>query len=126
MGRRTKEELLSANYYDWLAASNVLREKKKSGAKLSADEKMLLRTVPSPESPYRPAGQPAIADKPKKKLIMKKITFDKSVRWGEKGNAFLCAVFNTPYEDSQCMLFCERDDCPFHGVGYFRSHGVKF
>lgn len=126
MGRRTKEELLSANYYEWLAASNLLRDKKKSGTKLTADEKMLLRTVPSPESPYVPkdAGQPAVKKKAKPAKI--KIDFDKTVRWVEKGNAFLCAVFNTPYTDEMCMLMCDRDDCPFNGIGYFRAHGVKF
>jgi hypothetical protein len=124
MGRRTKEELLAANYYEWLAASNVLREKKKGGTKLTATEKMLLRTVPSPESPYVPTGQPATPAK--KKTVKKKIDFDANVVWPVKANAFLCAVYNTPYTDEQCMLLCERDDCPFHGKGYFRMHGVKF
>jgi len=123
MGRRTKEELLAANYYEWLAAADVLRAKKKDGVKLTADEKMLLRTVPSPESPYVPKGQPAT---PAKKTVKKKIDFDATVVWPVKAQSFLCGVYNTPYTDEQCMLLCERDDCPFHGKGYFRSHGIKF
>jgi len=125
MGRRTKEELLSANYYHWLTDCNVLREKKKAGTKLSADEKMLLRTVPTPDSPYVLKTQPAI-EKPKKKSAKSKIDFDKNVVWPIKGGAFLCGVYNTPYTDEQCMVLCDRDDCPFHGLGYFRSHGTKF
>lgn len=126
MGRRTKEELTQANYYEWLEVCNKLREKKKEGVKLTPAEKELLKTIPSPESPY--AGTAIQAPEPvkKKKPVMKKIEFDKNVRWPEKALSFLCAVFNQPYTDEQCMLFCERDDCPFHGVGYFRSHGVKF
>lgn len=122
MGRRTKEELLSANYYEWLKACEAIREKKKSGTKLTADEKMLLRTVPTPEAPYKSA-----IDKPKppKKVVKAKIDFDKNVVWPEKGGAFLCAVFNAPFTDEQCVLFCERDDCPFNGVGYFKSHGQR-
>jgi len=127
MARRTKEELLAANYYEWLAASNLLREKKKGGTKLTAGEKLLLRTVPSPESPYVPQGAGEAATPVKKKKPAKaKIDFDKNVVWPIKGNAFLCGVYNIPYTDEQCMLFCERDDCPFNGVGYFRSHGGKF
>jgi len=130
MGRRTKEELITANYYEWLKVCNVLRDKKKNGTKLTADEKMLLRTVPTPEKPYVDssgqcaAGQAAIPSK--KKPVKAKIDFDKTVKWVEKGSAFLCAVFNIPYTDEVCMLMCEREDCPFYGVGYFRSHGVKF
>lgn len=125
MARRTKEELLSANYYEWLAACDLLRKKKKDGSKLTASEKMLLRTTPSPESPYRPAGEDATQVK-KKKTVKVKIDFDKTVVWPIKAQAFLCGVYNIPYGDEQCMLFCERADCPFHGVGYFRSHGIKF
>jgi len=124
MARRTKEELLASNYYEWLEYCNGLREKKKNGERLIPAEKQVLRTVPSPESPFVSRSEDAPAVK-KKKLAMKKIDFDKNVRWIEKAGAFLCAVFNIPYTDEQCMLFCERDDCPFHGVGYFRSHGVK-
>lgn len=126
MGRRTKEELIASNYYEWLATCNKLREQKKSGPKLTPAEKALLKTIPSPEDPYKPAGvQPEQVVK-KKKPVMKKIDFDKGVTWPEKAQSFLCAVFNIPYTDEHCLLFCERDDCPFHGVGYFRSHGVKF
>jgi len=127
MGRRTKEELLQANYYEWLEASNKLRAKKKEGVKLTPAEKALLKTIPSPEAPYKSAESVA-AEVPvkKKKPVMKKIEFNKNVEWPIKGNSFLCAVFNTPFGDEQCMLFCERDDCPFHSIGYFRSHGLKF
>ena len=125
MARRTKEELLSANYYQWLADCNVLREEKKSGLKLSADGKMLLRTVPTPESPYVPKGQPATPVK-KKKTAKVKIDFTRDVVWPTKAQSFLCAVYNVPYGDEQCLLFCERNDCPFFGIGYFRAKGVKF
>jgi len=125
MARRTKEELIQSNYYEWLAASNVLREKKKAGTKLTAGEKMLLRTVPSPESPYVPAGQPA-TEKPKKKSAKAKIDFDANVIWPVKGGSFLCGVYNVPYSDEQCLVLCEREDCPFYGKGYFRAHGIKF
>ena len=125
MGRRTKEELLSANYYQWLVDCNVLREEKKSGLKLNADGKMMLRTVPSPESPYVPKGQPAI-EKPKKAAKKVKIDFTSSVVWPVKGGSFLCGVYNAPYGDEQCMVLCSREDCPFYGKGYFRAHGIRF
>jgi len=125
MARRTKEELLAANYYEWLEYCNGLREKKKNGEKLIPAEKQVLRTIPSPESPFASKSEDAPVVK-KKKTVKAKIDFDKNVVWPVKGSAFLCAVFNIPFEDTQCMLFCERDDCPFHGVGYFRSHGIKF
>lgn len=127
MGRRTKEELIASNYYEWLEACRVLRESKAHGYKLKPADKELLRTLPTPEVPYVRVGAPT-ADVPvkKKKPVMKKIDFDKNVEWPIKGSSFLCAVFNIPYGDEQCMLFCDRDDCPFHSVGYFRSHGVKF
>lgn len=126
MGRRTKEELLASNYYAWLEACNLLREKKKSGTKLTSPEKVLLRTVPSPESPYVAAGEPATTSVKKKTAKKAKIDFDKNVEWPVKAQSFLCAIYNVPYTDENCLLFCERDDCPFHGIGYFRSHGVKF
>ena len=126
MARRTKEELAAANYPAWVAKCGELRKQKKEGPRLTPAEKILLKTQPTPEYPYKPAGiQPENVPK-KKKSVMKKIDFDKNVKWPEKALAFLCAVFNIPYGDEQCMLFCERDDCPFHGIGYFRSHGVKF
>jgi len=125
LARRTKEELIQSNYYAWLEYCNGLREKKKGGEKLIPAEKQVLRTIPSPESPFASKSEDAPVVK-KKKAVKAKIDFDKNVVWPVKGNAFLCAVFNVPFEDTQCMLFCERDDCPFHGVGYFRSHGVKF
>lgn len=125
MGRRTKEELTQANYYEWLEACKVLREKKKGGTKLTADEKQTLRNVPTPEKPYAPRIAVIEERKEKRKAAAKavKITFDKNVVWPEKGGAFLCAVYNAPYTDEQCVLFCEREDCPFNGVGYFKSHG---
>lgn len=125
MGRRTKEELIASNYYEWLEACNKLREKKKEGVRLTPAEKALLKCLPTPEEPYKPVEVEAPPPR-KPKVVMKKISFDKNVEWPVKGSSFLCAVFNVPYADEQCMLFCERDDCPFHGVGYFRSHGVKF
>lgn len=127
MPRRTKEELKAANYYEWLEVCKTLREKKKSGEKLLPAEKEVLRTVPSPEKPYAPLTAVAEKRQEKKKAAQKaaKITFNKDVVWPEKGGAFLCAVFNTPYTDEQCVLFCDRDDCPFHGVGYFKSHGKR-
>jgi hypothetical protein len=126
MGRRTKEELLASNYYRWLSATQELRAKKKSGTKLTADEKLLMRTIPTPEKPYveKDAGPPLKTAKPKKPKA--KIDFDKDVVWPVKGGAFLCAVFNTPYTDENCILLCDRDDCPFYGVGYFRAHGLKY
>jgi hypothetical protein len=126
MGRRTKEELIASNYYEWLEVCNQLRAKKKDGVKLTPAEKELLKTLPSPEDPFAGAAIKAPEPVKKKKVVKTKIDFDKSVTWPEKGQSFLCAVFNSPYGDEQCMLFCDRDDCPFHGVGYFRSHGVKF
>jgi hypothetical protein len=128
MGRRTKEELKASNYYEWLEVCNGLRLSKKAGNKLTPAEKDVLKTIPTPETPYIIASIRLEESVPvkKKKPVMKKIDFDKNVVWPEKAQSFLCAVFNVPYTDEQCMLFCERDDCPFHGVGYFRSHGVKF
>jgi hypothetical protein len=127
MGRRTKPQLEASNYYEWLDACSKLRAQKEEGIKLTPAEKVLLKTIPSPEAPYKSAGiQPEDVPVKKKKPVMKKIDFNKSAVWPEKAQSFLCAVFNVPYTDEHCMLFCERDDCPFHGVGYFRSHGVKF
>jgi hypothetical protein len=127
MGRRSKAELLQANYYEWLEACNKLRARKKDGFKLTSEEKLLLKTMPTPEAPYR-SGDVLAAKKAKKPKAAKKtaIDFDKTVEWPVRGQAFLCAVFNVPYGDEQCLLFCDRDDCPFHGIGYFRAHGVKF
>lgn len=124
MARRTKEELIQSNYYEWLKVCEVLRKEKAAGAKLTADEKQVLRTVPSPDSPYVPTGQPATPAK--KKPAKAKIDFNANVVWPVKAQTFLCAVYNAPYGDEQCMLLCERDDCPFYGKGYFRMHGVKF
>lgn len=126
MARRTKEELLSANYYEWLEVCNVLRGKKKDGTKLTAGEKMLLRTVPSPEAPYLGTAIQATPAEKKKSVKKVKIDFDATVMWPVKAQAFLCGVYNLPYGDEQCMLLCEREDCPFWGKGYFRMHGVKF
>lgn len=129
MGRRTKAELQQANYYEWLEDCNKLRKKKKDGAKLTKEEKLLLRTVPQPEAPYRRDSDVLYGGTPvqkKKKAKKTAIDFDKTVQWPVKGHAFLCAVFNVPYTDEQCILFCDRDDCPFHNIGYFRAHGVKF
>ena len=126
MGRRTKEELTASNYYEWLEVCNKLREQKKDGVKLTPAEKAILKTIPSPEAPFEGAAIQPPEPVKKKKPVMKKIDFDKNVSWPEKAQSFLCAVFNVPYQDEQCLIFCERDDCPFHSVGYFRSHGVKF
>lgn len=126
MGRRTKEELTQANYYEWLKVCEDLRARKKNGEKLNSSQKAFLRSVPTPESPYVPSGEGATPVKKKVKATKVKIDFDKTVVWPIKAQAFLCGVYNIPYGDEQCMLFCERDDCPFHGVGYFRSHGIKF
>lgn len=124
-GRRTKEELLAANYAGWLAACDKLRKKKKDGEKLTMSEKETLRTIPTSENPYQVEEVQALLPI-KKRKVMKVINFDKNVKWEEKGNAFLCAVFELPYDDAECMLFCSRKDCPFNGTGYFRSHGIKF
>jgi hypothetical protein len=127
MGRRTKEELLSSNYYEWLEDCNKLRAQKKDGIKPTPSEKLLLKTLPTPEAPYSRAGKQPEEVKPKKKSAKAvKIDFTRDVVWPVKGGSFLCAVFNTPYTDEQCLVLCERDDCPFHGQGYFRSHGFKF
>jgi hypothetical protein len=125
MARRTKAELTQANYYEWLKVCNELRAKKKSGVKLTSEEKVLLRTVPSPEAPYSSSPR---SDVPKRKPTAKKvkIDFDKNVVWPSTARSFLCAVYNVPYGDEQCLLFCEREDCPFYQVGYFRAHGVKY
>lgn len=126
MGRRTKEELTASNYYEWLETCNKLREQKKSGPKLTPAEKALLKTIPTPEDPYKSAeAQMAVVPK-KKKPVKTKIDFDKNVEWPIKGGSFLCAVYNQPKRDEDCMIFCERDNCPFHGVGYFRSCGILF
>jgi hypothetical protein len=128
MGRRTKEELNQANYYAWLEVCNKLRADKKS-RKLTPVEKALLKTIPTPEKPYvdlaEMPAQMAAAVK-KKKAVKTKIDFDKNVEWPIKGGSFLCSVYNVPFEDTQCILFCEKEECPFHAIGYFRSHGVKF
>lgn len=127
MARRTKTELQAANYDQWVGKCAELREKKKAGDKLTLAEKEVLRTIPTPEAPYNKSADAAVPDVPKKKKpAMGKINFDKNAVWPVKAQSFLCAVFNVPFTDEHCMLFCERDDCPFHGVGYFRSHGVKF
>ena len=126
MGRRTKEELISSNYYEWLEYCNALRAKKKDGVKLLPAEKAVLKNIPSPESPFASKTEDAPVVVKKKKPIMKKIDFDKNVSWPEKAGSFLCAVYNIPHGDEQCLLFCSRDDCPFINVGYFRSHGIKF
>ena len=125
MGRRTKKELETAHYSEWLEACNKLRAKKKSGEKLTPAEKAVLKNIPTPESPFALAAEAKVAAV-KKKPVMKKIDFDKNVSWPEKAQAFLCAVYNIPHGDEQCLLFCSRDDCPFINVGYFRSHGIKF
>lgn len=126
MGRRTKPQLEASNYYEWLEATDKMRAAKKLGVKLTPAEKAVLKAIPTPESPFAGVAIQPPEPAKKKKPIMKKIDFDKNVSWPEKAQAFLCAVFNVPFQDEQCILFCERDDCPFHGVGYFRSHGVKF
>jgi len=127
MGRRTKEELIISNYYEWLKVCNKLRAQKKDGVKLTPSEKTLLRIIPTPEEPYVDlADMPAEQIVKKKKFTKVKIDFDKNVIWPVKGGSFLCSVYNVPYGDEQCMVLCERDDCPFHGLGYFRSHGIKF
>ncbi len=127
MGRRTKKELDAANYPVWLEACNKLRAQKKDGVKLTPAEKSVLKTIPTPEAPYTAEAQVAAdVSVKKKKPVMKKIEFGKDVEWPVKAQSFLCAVFNVPFTDEHCILFCERDDCPFICVGYFRSHGVKF
>lgn len=125
MARRTKEELIASHYYEWLHDCSFLRDEKKS-RKLTPVEKQTLKTIPTPEAPYLVEAKVAAEPIKKKKSVMKKVDFNKDVVWPVKASSFLCAVFNVPFTDEHCMLFCERDDCPFHGVGYFRSHGVKF
>ena len=129
MGRRTKEELVQANYYAWLEYCNTLREKKKSGTNLIAAEKQVLKSMPTPESPFVSKSEDASVlptGVTKKKFVKAKVDFDKNVVWPVRGNAFLCAIYNIPYQDEQCLLFCSRDDCPFNNIGYFRAHGIKF
>jgi len=131
MARRTKAELEAANYYEWLKVTNELRAKKKSGVKLTPEEKTIIRTIPTPEAPYggttEVAQQAAIKKEQRLLAAQKKvIDFDKNVVWPTRGGAFLCAVFNVPYTDEQCMIFCSKEDCPFHGIGYFRAHGQRF
>lgn len=131
MARRTKAELEAANYYEWLKVTNELRAKKKNGVKLTPEEKTIIRTIPTPESPFgsKAEAEQQTAKKREKRrnaALKKMIDFDKNVVWPTKGGAFLCAVFNVPYTDEQCMIFCSKEDCPFHGIGYFRAHGEKF
>jgi hypothetical protein len=127
MGRRTKEELTASNYYEWLETCNKLREQKKSGPKMTPADNAVLKNIPTPESPFALADEAQMAAVPKKKKLVKtKIDFDKNVEWPVKGGSFLCSVYNTPFEDTQCILFCEKEECPFHGTGYFHSHGIKF
>jgi hypothetical protein len=126
MGRRTKEELLSSNYYEWLEYCNTLRQKKADGIKLIPAEKQVMRSVPTPENPFVSKKSDAAEPPKKKKSVKTKVDFTRDVVWSTKGQSFLCAVFNLPYTDEMCMLFCERDDCPFHGEGYFRAKGIKF
>lgn len=130
MARRTKEELQASNYYAWLSDCDALRKKKKEGGKLSLKEKEILRTVPSPESPFVSQGEDAPKQESSKRKRSQKtakpVSFDKNVNWKTAGGHFLCAVFDAPFADEQCMLFCKVEDCPFYQVGYFRAHGVHF
>ena len=126
MGRRTKEELLASNYYEWLEYCNVLRQKKTDGIKLIPAEKQVMRSVPTPESPFVSKQSDATEQPKKKKTAKTKIDFDINVVWPVKASCFLCGVYNAPYGDEQCMVLCEREDCPFYGKGYFRAHGIRF
>jgi len=124
MGRRSKDELIQSNYYEWLEDAEKLRAKKKDGFKLTKEEKELIRNVPTVENPYSRHKDEPPKKKPKAKKVV--IDFDKNVVWPATARSFLCAVYNIPYTDEQCLLFCEREDCPFYQVGYFRAHGVKY
>jgi hypothetical protein len=131
MSRRSKAELEECGYYKWLEVCDALRKKKKDGGKLSSAEKEILRTVPTPESPYlTEAKQPTLKISSKNRSSTKRLidpgTIKKDVVWKTAGGHFLCAVFNAPYTDEQCMLFCKVEECPFYQAGYFREHGMKF
>jgi hypothetical protein len=130
MGRRSKDELIKSNYYQWLEDTTQLRKEKKEGRKLTKEEKVLLKSIPSVDNPYKRGGAVEPPKTSPKKVFKKKVDFDKNVIWPVRGAGasahFLCAVFNLPKNDNDCLLFCEVEDCPFWQVGYLRAHGTKF
>lgn len=119
--RRTKEELAECGYYSWLKEVETLRGKKKSGVKLTPEEKEILRTIPTPEKPFGGVEPKKTAIKPKSQ-----IRFGPEKEFKVGGGAFFCEVRELPFTDEECMLFCPIEDCPFNGKGYFRTKGIRF
>lgn len=124
--RRTKEELNKSNYYEWLAEKNRLQAKKKSGEKLSKEEKAVVRLNPTPDKPYVSTRGPAALLTVKKEEIKLGNLPSKDVEFVCKGGSFVCTVIGGPRTDEDCMLFCEVEGCPFFSKGYFRTKGLKF
>lgn len=123
--RRTKEELSQSNYYVWLAEKERLQAKKKSGDKLTKEEKRVVQFNPTPDKPWRGEGgaAPLPVQKEKKQLG---VLPPKDVDWPIIGGSFVCTVVGGPKTDEDCMLFCDVERCPFYGKGYMRSKGHKF
>ncbi len=126
MGRRTKDELIQANYYEWLTEKERLQAKKKSGDKLSKEEKAVVRLNPTPDKPYIGTRGSAVLPTVKKEETKLGSLPSKDVEFLTKGGSFVCTVIGGPRTDEHCMLFCEVEGCPFYGKGYFRSKGLKF
>lgn len=135
--RLTKATLIKCGYYEWLKMADQLHAKKKAGAKLTSQEKAVLRSKPRPEMPYNNTAnvKESTVDEPERKKNRVKLTSNKiefglekvfeTSGWGSTAS-FACEVFDSMKRDEDCLLMCRRSDCPFHEKGYFRSKGVKF
>lgn len=125
MGRRTKEELIQSNYYEWLKEKERLQAKKKSGEKLSKEEKRVVQFNPTPDKPWRGEGGAAPLTVQKEPKQLGNLP-SKDVDWPIAGGGFVCAVRHMSCTDEECMLFCTIEGCPFYLRGYMRSKGHKF
>jgi hypothetical protein len=124
MTRRNKAQLLQSNYYAWLAEKERLQTKKKSGDKLTADEKRVVQFNPTPENPWK--GETGAALPVQKQIKRFGVLPSKDVDWPIAGGGFVCTVKSMPCTDEDCMLFCTIEGCPFYLKGYMRSKGLKF
>jgi hypothetical protein len=71
--------------------------------------------------------KPVIAgmtDSPKKKSVGI-IDFDASKIFEAYGNKFLCSVKDAPYDDTECLVYCKIEACPFNQKGYFLTKNKK-
>jgi len=128
MSRRSKQELLESNYYEWLKDKEILQKKKKEGFKLTQAEKELIRTVPTVERPYVPLNKTSETKQtktPQRKEELKVIPWGREKEFEVKGGYFLCEVRHAPFNDVECVLFCERQDCPFYGEGYLKIKKLR-